>query len=137
MYDLQERVQKMLDGEAKRRDIALKWLGEIEEILLPASEDIWGEGDNFGDPSYTITLTKFDGNNKKIDSQIYFRYADGDTGFYDGSKTHCNRGGEPIEDLKGSKFWAAIRIIIDWIPQIIEEMDKREESRNALLTKIR
>lgn len=141
---LQERVQKMLDGEIKRREIALKWMNEVEEILLSASEHIWGTGDNFGDmPTNTITLIKIDKEGKKKDTCIYFRYVEHRgsnnteyTGFYDNSETECNTWGKSIEDLHGKEFWYAIQIIIDWIPQVIDMMDKREESRTALLSKI-
>jgi len=144
MNDLQDRVQKILKVEAKRRDIALKWVCEIKDILLPISEDIWGTGENFGGiPSSTITLTEFNKDKKEEDTSIYFRYNNYDiieteyVGFYDNSFTNCNLWGKSLEDLRGKDFWYAIKVILGWIPQVIEAMDKREERRNALLAKIK
>lgn len=143
MNNLQERVQKMLEGETKRRDVALSWISEIEGILLPISEDIWSAGDDFGSgPTYTVTLTKNDKENKKKDTCIYFRYKNYEStdteciGFYDNSFTNCNRWGKSVENLKGQEFWYAVQVIMGWIPQLIEVMDEREEIRNDLLAKI-
>jgi len=144
MKNLQERVQTMVNGENKRRSVALNWISEVEEILLPVSEHMWGNGDSFGDiPSYTITLTKLDKDNKKRDTCIYFRYKLHEgmnknecVGFYDNSSTDGNMWGDSVTDLKGKDFWYAIQIIVEWIPQLINNMDKREESRNVLLEKI-
>jgi hypothetical protein len=142
IMNLQERVQRMLEGEQRRRIVALKWISEIEEILLPVSEDIWGTGDNFaGIPSNTITLTKLDKDNKKKNTCIYFRYINHEeidteyVGFYECN--NCNVFGKPLEELRGKEFWYAIQTIMGWIPQVIAMMDRREESRNALLDKIK
>ena len=146
MNNLQERVQKMLEGEKKRREIALKWVEEITEILTSVGKDMWGGGDSFGGELYTntITLTKINKDNKKKNTDIYFRYDDhygtDDTecsGFYDCSETQCNVWGTSIDELNGKEFWYAIQVIIDWIPQVIEGMNKREKSRSALLKKIK
>jgi hypothetical protein len=143
MNNLQERVQKMLEGETKRRDVALKWIDEIKEILLPVSQDLWGIWEAFsGDPTNTITLSKYDENNKKKRTFIYFRYKDYEAmeteyvGFYDNTFIQGNTWGKPIEQLRGEDFWCAIQVIMEWLSQVIEMMDERENSRNALLDKI-
>lgn len=134
----------MLDGESKRRDTALEWVDEVTEILEEVAEDVWGKGDNFGGmPSNTITLTKLDRENNAVDSSIYFRYVgysgprDSEAiGFYDNSYTFANVGGTPLSDLQGKDFWLAIRVIMDWIPQLTKTLDKVENTRNALLDKL-
>lgn len=145
MTDLKERVQRMLDGENKRREVALKFINEVEKVLLPVAEDIWGTGDNFDSiPSNAIILTKIDKEGKKKDTEIYFRYVefrgttDNEwTGFYDGTNTYMNVWGKDIAELRGKDFWYCIQIIIDWIPQVIEAMEKRQISRDQLLSKIK
>lgn len=145
MKNLQERVEKMLEGETKRRETALKWLQEIESILIDVAEDIWGSGISYyGDEegTYTVDLVKTAKNGKKEDSGIYYRYRTHngencweDTGFlYE--KSGYNFWGKPVENVRGKEFWYAIQIIIDWLPQVVEAMDKREESREKLLQKI-
>lgn len=144
MKDLQERVKRMLNGEAKRRDVALQWINEVQEILEEVAEDIWGTGDIFGGmPSNTITLERLNRENNKVDSNIYFRYVDyigpRDSeyiGFYENSKALGNIGGKPISELQGKDFWLAVRIIMDWIPQITKLMDEKEAVRNALTDKL-
>lgn len=145
MKDLKEKVQAMLDGEKKRREIALKWLSEVEEILLPVAEDIWGNGDTWAGGMFTGTrsLTKKNKDGNIKETEIYFRFKNFEgtndieyTGFYDGSECEMNTWGKLIEDLRGKEFWYAIQIIIDWIPQVIEIMDKRQISREQLLSKL-
>jgi hypothetical protein len=43
--ELEEKVQKMMDGERKRRDIALKFVQSLQELLLPVALDLWGAGE--------------------------------------------------------------------------------------------
>jgi len=132
----------MLDGEKKRREIALKWLEEVTEILKPAAKDIWGSGVNFGGgmETYTTDILKIDKNGNKKEAGIYFRYKkmyEEYSGFYDDTSTDCNINGTAVEDLRGKDFWYAIQVIIDWIPQVLEAMEKREISRQQLLEKIK
>ncbi len=143
MKNLQARVEKMLAGEQKRREVALKWLEEVEEILIDVAEDIWGRGVCYGYdcPTYTVDITQIrDG--KKKDAGFYFRYATHRGhdqkeyyGFYK-ADGEMNVWGTEIEDLRGSTFWHAIQVILEWLPQVIEAMEKREESREQLLQKI-
>ncbi|HRR29062.1 MAG TPA: hypothetical protein P5270_06835, partial [Victivallales bacterium] len=63
-FELEEKVQKMMDGERKRRDIALKFVQSLQELLLPVAPDLWGEGDDR--PEDTATYVLF--------PKLYFRY---------------------------------------------------------------
>jgi hypothetical protein len=136
----------MLEGEQKRREIALRWVAEIENILEPAAEDTWGGGVMYYDydPTYTIDVTKIDKEGKKKETGIYYRYREhvGQTrvdgcGFYQNNGGEGNVWGASLNKLRGREFWYAIQCIIEWIPQVIDAMDKREESRQELLEKIR
>jgi hypothetical protein len=142
LQQLQERVQRMLDGEKKRREVALKWLQEVESILLDSAMDIWGMyggANNYYD-QYTVNVTKIDKDGNESDTSIYFRYVSskGETeGFYDKmGNNQYNIDGESIEYLSGSEFWGDIKTIINWIPLVVKEIDNKEESRNDLLRKI-
>lgn len=143
MENLQNKVEKMLESEKKQRSIAIKWINEIESILLKVSSDIWGNGDMFSDeiPTHTITVKKkLESENKIVDSNIYFRYKDNnneDIGFYDNTHTHYNNNGIPILEFKGKDFWEMIEIIIKWIPILIDNMDECNKFRNKLLNKIK
>lgn len=144
MKNLQEKVQSMLNGEKKRREIATRFLNEVEEILLPAAEDIWGkhyDGDSYTDAVY---LTKKDKEGKISRTDIYFRWKSiGNnfgyneySGFYTEEGNGIPAGGISITEHRGADFWYAIQVIIDWIPQVIEAMEKRNISREQLLSKI-
>jgi len=45
MENLRIKVQQMLEGEKKRREVALKFIEQVQEILEPAAPDIWGHND--------------------------------------------------------------------------------------------
>lgn len=140
MKDLKGKVQAMLDGEKKRREIALKWLEELTAILGPVANDIWGSGVTYGGDlkTWTADVTKVDKEGKKKETGIYFRYEshhDEFEGFYQ-NNDYINFSGTSINDLKGKDFWYAIQVIIDWIPQVMDAMEKRNISRNELLKKI-
>jgi len=42
--------------------------------------------------------------------------------------------GRPIEELRGREFWYAIQVLIEWVPLVAELMDKKEKSRDELLS---
>ncbi len=145
MNDLQQKVQAMIEGENRRRDIALKWVKEIEQILLPVAVHIWGEDGDGGDgvPGGSVWIRNYSETKKKnICIDAYFRYASihqgsEGTGFYVqsfGIPIPCD--GERIEYKKGYDFWSTIEAILKWLPIVIEAIDKRSASRDALLKKI-
>ena len=131
LVELEERVQKMMDGERKRRDIALKFVQSLEELLLPVAPDLWGTGDNR--PEDTA---------KTVSPRLYFRYETwyGHTdyeneGFYIISKSHPDdlAWGRKLSDFKGVEFWVGIQDIIAWIPKLIKQMEKKEETRDKII----
>jgi len=44
LQQLSEKVQAMLDGEKKRREVALEFVQRLQDILEPVAKDIWGDG---------------------------------------------------------------------------------------------
>ena len=126
LQDLLLRVKKMLDGEKKRREVACEFLDKVQEILLPVASDIW--------PCKISCERSTDAVQVQID--IYFRWGShaGQNhfeipGFYFGNMYW----GENVIGVRGSHFWYAIRCIVEWIPELIELMNRKEISREMLI----
>ena len=135
---LQKRVERMLDGEKKRREVALRFADKIYEIIVPVAGEIWGNGDG----GIEMPGMVFVRNAKNQETALYFRYIswDGCNDRYESGGFYCNEKssvpevwGEAISQLRGSDFWWAIRTIVEWIPRVIELMEKKETSRQKLL----
>ena len=145
MKNLQERIEKMLEGEKKRREVALRFIEELKETVLPVAEILWGEGTEEGkkqDSEYTAIWLPKKKENASYSTNVYFRFENwqgtDDTerpGFY--YKGQYDYGmkvwGTPLEDIKGKDFWYCIHLLIEWIPQLIELIDKKNESRDRLI----
>jgi len=44
LENLQVKVQYMLDGEKKRREVAIQFINVLHDILIDVSGNIWGFG---------------------------------------------------------------------------------------------
>jgi len=126
----------MLQGEQKRRGIALRWVDEVTSILSDVGADIWGMGTSvYGEYTEAIYI----GNNG-----IYFRYKthygkyplQEDMGFYFQEQGYSLIWGKEIEEMRGKHFWWAIRCILEWLPEVLKLMEEKEISREALLKKL-
>lgn len=143
LVQLQEKVEAMIQGEKKRRETALKFLEQLQKILKPVAEDIWGEGEGREIKDIAWIRNKKDG--KNIATNYYFRY-DSFTnnnerneweGIYKADLDYCIPvWGTEVEELRGKDFWNAIRCIIEWIPILIETLDNRNNSRDQLISLI-
>jgi len=129
---LQEKVQAMLDGERKRRVIALQFVEKVTEILAPVADQLWS-GKSTGQPESTDAV-------RVAGHEIYFRWST-HSGTYDDEKTgfyfftdDFPVWGTPIENVTGTRFWYAIRCIIEWLPKVIQKLDEKEASREKLLS---
>jgi len=129
LQTLEEKVQSMLDGERKRREVGIEFIDKVTEILGKVASDIWGTRESW-EFENTIWVTKIDKEGKKKATDIYFRWEE-NTGFYHAIEYPIH--GTEISELRGADLWYAIQVIKDWIPQVIEAIDKREESRQQLL----
>jgi len=142
MKDLQERVSKMLHGEQKRREIAIRFLEKLTEDIQDAAMELFGEQHYPGLDTCAIWLweTKM---SKKIKKDIYFRYGmhpnertgNEFPGFYL-SQDVWEIAGQDIELTKGADFWWAIRTIVEWLPELQEEIEKKGISRDKLSAKL-
>jgi len=139
LQQLSEKVQAMLDGEKKRREVALEFVQRLQDILEPVAKDIWGDGCENADAIY-VWRTRQD-NLKRENTDIYFRYdtlcgsrSAEYTGFYDGEMSGGPYWGRAIEDLRGREFWYAIQVLIEWVPLVAGLIDKKFASRQELLS---
>lgn len=149
MRTLKEKCEAMVSGEKKRREVALKFMAlkfieELKEVLLPVASDIWGIGtgdEEESEPNVTSTPVLRERGGKKENSGIYFRYQtwegkyrDESPGFYSNNNFGYERvWGTPLDDLLGKDFWYAIQMLIEWVPIVSTLIEKKEASRQALL----
>jgi hypothetical protein len=142
---LQEKVEGMLEGENKRRKVAIQWLGNIESILCDVAPKLWGKNtDTFG--IHCAKWVSKISNGKTTLTPIYLRYGYSDSGnFFEGNESvKCSfrmrdddqgpaMDGKSIENLHGKDFWWAIRTIMEWIPIVLTEIDEKNDSRQKLV----
>lgn len=148
MKDLQTRIEKMLEGEKKRREVALRFVEELKETVLPVAEVLWGKGTERNkkeDAEYTAVWLPKKKKNITYYTNVYFRFESWqgiddaeEIGFYFKGKYDYGMKvwGTPLEDIKGKDFWYCIQLLIEWIPQLSELIDKKNESRDKLTSLI-
>lgn len=134
-----QKVQAMLEGEKKRRDVALRFVQRFSEVLEDVAEDIWGIGDDKDLPYVVGVWRERDG--KRKSTPLYYRYREHEgteqtesVGFYwsDGYMVWGSR----IAELRGNEFWYAIQVLIEWVPIVARVIDKKSASREKLLSLI-
>ena len=123
---LQSRIEQMLSGEKKRREVALKFIDEVTDIVKDIAPVIFSSKE---------TAATYVNN-----SVLYFRWdnhAGRETaelpGFYFDTEHGNPYWGDPLEDQYGPRFWGGIRTIIEWLPTIIDRIDEKEASRDKLI----
>mgnify|MGYP000890497508 CR=1 FL=1 len=142
LQKLEEAVQRMLDGEKKRRTVAIDFISKVKEILLEVAPDIWGKG---YDDMNAVYVQRRDADTGKLNTSIYFRYdwhyghdCSESEGFYFADQ--CGFGmpvwGNPVSGYSGSDFWYMVQVILEWLPIVLEQMEKRSAGREQLLALI-
>ena len=58
LENLQVKVQSMLDGEKKRREVAIQFTNILHNILIDVAEDIWGNGESNYFDNYCKTMCR-------------------------------------------------------------------------------
>ena len=142
MKTLEQKIQQMIAGEKKRRSIAIGWLDTVTKILLPVMADLFGDAETlkntyqFNDNTITLKIGEKETN-------IYFRYTKhegrNDTeavGFYTIGNNDMNVWGDSVENQRGNDFWRVIRTVVEWLPEFQKIIEKKENSRNDLLSKL-
>ncbi|MEQ6359436.1 hypothetical protein V7D15_06965 [Thermoanaerobacter thermohydrosulfuricus] len=130
--ELEEKVLKMLEGEKKRREVAIKFLEKLGDLLQEVGEDL----DNNSDRIFKGTI------NFTVIPKVYYRYekhvgkdASEEVGFYF-SEDGYPVWGEPLEEVKGADFWNAIKAIIENIPKLAQRLEDEEKVRERLVSLI-
>jgi len=137
LQTLEEKVQGMLEGEKKRREVGIEFINKVTEIIETIASNIWSN--NRIDEDYSIYVTTINKEGKKRNTNIYFRWENwegvNDTeeiGFYL-DVNNSGFWGKNVIGLRGADFWYSVQVIKDWIPQIVDAIDKREKSRQQIL----
>ena len=143
LQKLSEKVKEMLDGEKKRREVALEFANRLQEILEPVAPDIWS-----GDTVWIKEPSDYDSQDNYDQLSVYFRWNQScpqiqafnnadeyyeSCGFYATYGSSCIRG-DSITDIYGREFWYAIQVLVEWVPLVAELMEKKEKSRDELLS---
>ena len=145
MKNLQERIEKMLEGEKKRREVALKFIAKFEEVLQPMACEIWSigteEDKKMGPNNTTVWVWRIKDGKRKL-TNLYYRYErwygqdqEEASGFYliGEYSPEMPVWGEPLENIKGKDFWYCIQLLIEWIPELTKLINKKNDSRNKLV----
>ena len=124
---LQSRIERMLSGEKKRREVALKFIEKVEETMTKIAPTIFSDHETAAiyvnqRPLYF----RWDNHQGRNNSEL--------PGFYLDTEHGNPYWGDPLEDQFGPRFWGGIRTIIEWIPTVIELMDEKETSRDKLIS---
>ncbi len=148
MKELQKRIERMLEGEKKRREVALKFVEKFEETLKPVACEMWSTGterDKKMEPNNTAVWVWRIKEEKRKLTNLYYRYEiwnteteDESSGFYFTDEyneigSSIPVWGEPLENIKGKDFWYCIQLLIEWIPELTKLIDKKNDSRDKLV----
>ena len=148
MEKLQAQVKAMLEGEKKRREKAENFLNVLEEILIDVAPDIWGNGQSvdIDEATQAVWVWRLNEEGKVKNTSVYFRYGahagqdeEEKVGFYlstSGPYADIPVWGENVKYLRGKDFWYAIQVILEWIPFVTNNMEKRSIGRDKLLALI-
>ena len=137
--DLQNKVEQMLKGEKKRREIAIKWLNEIDEILQPLMPQLYLPYDFAGNAAFIPA--KVESNGKEtlgVNKNVYFRWGCGD-GFYSlttNMEREIPKGGTELWEIYGKEFWYCVRCIVEAIPCWVAKIDEKDVAREKLIAKL-
>lgn len=128
---LRKQADSFQQEESARRVRALEFVRNVFEILHPVANKVFTSNDV---ELKTFSLAK---------SKVYFRWKRSfrgteEPGFYLNTlAAGSNLLGEPLESVDGTRFWDAIRTIIDWLPEVAKLFETKDESREQLLSLLR
>ena len=142
MQTLQEKVEQMLDAETKRRDVALRWIGEVTDILSGnTGNHIWGTPATHNlDQTGAVTVWTDTGMET---TTIYFRYQPYQglhiteyPGFYVSENGYL-LWGRSLEEIKGRPFWEYVGKVLAWVEELAgTKLEKMTEKRDAIVKRL-
>ena len=126
---LRSKAEIFQQEESARRERALLFIKKLCDVLCPLANSVL-TGNDFQEKTFSIG-----------ESLVYFRWIAFECspkiempGFYvKQGKLRGNIWGEPLSLVEGTKFWGAIRTIVDWLPELRSLLDEKDESRERLL----
>lgn len=123
--ELIEKIEKMLEGDQKRRAIATEWLEKTIEKIDSASYEIFSTPVFEGDDIARIEK-----------SMLYFRYEPHHgrdktekIGFYFDTDGY-GVWGIDVTDLRGKLFWNCIQHIYEWVTNRLPELVAAAEEKS-------
>lgn len=147
-----ERLVEMQDKEVKRRNDAVEYIIDLEELLSPIFLEIEGEEvitpQNHEIETEAIWIPTWDKERDKYNynnSVLYFRYGvaylseyeEENIGFYVEYHEGVKKGGTELIEIKGSIFWEQIKVITDWLINYLPGYIKnKDESRDKRLVQL-
>lgn len=140
--NLIEKLQEIQEKEEKRRDVAVKYLEELVELLTPIFYKIEGMSNDIEEEDcvgWVSIWNKEDNKYSVKNSNLYFRYniyneMNGSEypGFY--VSNEYKLWGKNLLEVQGSAFWVQIKRITDWITNYLPEyFEKKDISRDKRL----
>ena len=136
---LQERVKKMVDGEQKRREVALEWLDKVTSVLEEPCYEVLGNMSKYwGEETFAVSVWHIKGEKKTYHS-VFFSYENtgSPAGFYMADPSDDTFiTVHALKDTIGSDFWRAIKNIITWLPLIEADLLSRSKVRNLIVEKL-
>ena len=130
MDELKARIERMLDGEQKRREVALRFLDAAQEVIIPACIEIYGAGDE----DEMIVGGTYIGHPQESSCGLFF-WATSRDGWKPG--WYFGPGAIPDIDARGKMFWGGVRQAVEFIDYIDQRLQAQEKSRESLVEKIR
>jgi hypothetical protein len=130
MDELKARIERMLAGEQKRREVALRFLDAAQEVSTPACQEIYGDGDT----DEMIIGGTYVGHPQESDCGLFF-WATSRDGWKPG--WYFGPGAIPAEDARGKIFWSGIHQAVEFIDYIDQRLAAQAKSRESLVEKIR
>ena len=135
MKNLQTKIDKMISGERKRRDIALKWLDDLTKRLSPLCLKLLGSNEiNSFEFDYVIRFQNIYFRYNSIYND-YRQYTDYE-GFYFISINGYIKFTDSVKDIKGDRFWEAIKEINKNIPVLIDTLQKQNNKKDTLIQEL-
>lgn len=139
LQEMNEKLAKMINGEKKRREVAITFLEKTTTFLSPICQEYFSKIEG----TEAIFLTNLDEKMEKYKTDVYFRYSThyGDNnvseppGFYD-SYSGDLFWETPIDSMKGTRFWINISTILGGIEFLFENLKKKENIRTEVAQKI-
>lgn len=130
MEDLVKKLRMLAIQEEKNREKVTKCLRLIEKEIAYALYFLYGK-------SASRSHSKLMVNSEEGLVFIYdFSEEPDKEGFVFETGTDFNKEYERLEDVKGKRFWSALEVILEWIPEVISNVVEQEKAKLKMITQL-